>query len=1715
MGTRAPVHAEMSMSPTSPSQLSSVSKELPPTFQRSGLASNGPAQQALTRVGSSQSPPAIKPVSSPTQAPSSNSLLPTTTSGPLSTLVRPNDGASGPNGQESFSNARPVLQPTSPTLVGPSVRPSLHQPLLPASSSSASAAHSTMLSPLSQAFPSNGKAPEGQTLTHTDLAPLNLKDLDDKSVSGTPNGSSLSPTPLPFLERLSTIQPQIPNPLANKDTETRKVPNSTLQSEGSSGDDSQPLVNSPTGDDDRLLDHRHLQPGEMVSLLSHKKTLDMYRENAKKTNDPQLNYELAIFMLDVSRSLEFSEQILSRGQDPAAEREHLAKEAVNLLRRLADRGHVESQYLVGDCFMNGYGLSKGRPDLGLAYSYFTQAGKRGHPDAAYRAGTCYEKGWGCRRDQAKAVQFYKMASSRKHPGAQYRLGTAELNGELGLKRSAREGVKWLKRSAENATPEFPHALHELALLHEKGIYNVLFVDYEYSCELLAQAVEMGYAPSAYKLGVNYEYGRMGCPQDSGLSIHMYNIAAQQNHKEACFALTAWYLVGAPGILPQSDTEAYLWAKRAAEQGLAKAEYACGYFSENGIGTARDLSEAKGWYQRAVEHGDSRASSRLNTLSGYTAKQVGSAPDESATRNQPKAIPVQPLSAPFPSAAPMSTMRTLGVLNYPTPKAMRETQAVQRDMHQQALVAAIEERDRSRSDLSSPQGGSFFGPGWQAGRLPNKPFSPSQPPKEGGKPMNLIAAGPRAGFPKPPTPPPPEPEPEPEPEPDAAQAGGKHRLKARVFRFGRKNKSDKGAELPEQAEGEVPASSSAPNVDIAADEPLRPATTQEAALVQSDGSNPVSPTSPPPPGQLAITSKPEGELDNGNKPNGPSQALSLLPRPPGQRPGAPLQPETKPQETSQPGQAQSKKPDETEPKDVEPIIGEKPKEESSSKPGFSLFGLGKKNKNKVSEKSSAREDDSKASKASRLPPSDSSAVASPGPKDQQVGSDTTTNPKLEPQDASKTPAQQKSVNPSQSPQGLQPSGSTATWTQPNRSGPPVLAGFAPGRPPLRPQQGMPGHAKPGSPLEGPRQAMPGSLVPGHPSSEHKPVRPTPISPAHPPDQLGGPQHGTSHGNFSGPLPAAHQQGVNAHSTSGPSLNGPQQSAGSIVALRPPNVPPSSSHAPNHTPSNRSLAETQPVVPVSATPVRPSSGPVVRGSYESTDDSRSPGSLQPNPIGSTGHPRPASNGRPGVPAGLVPARPSIGTSSGMQGMHDAGRLTSMNSRSSMPNPTMSGQPTASSTPTDVSHEQARMSMPNNMLQLRPVSPTRPPAALQPSTQTPQGPGNPSVLTASGQPHVLRSPGPHSPSSPTPTHQEPGHRPLIRPQQARPSPGSPPPSMMPGRPPVGPGGPVSPQAGPRQQQPLSQNQGVMPTRPNFPPHPNMAGLNGQSSPRGTPQPHLHPSRIPPSSSHSYVRPPSAMPPPSMQPGSASPPGRMPAQLHSGRPMNVQSRGPGENQPISKQALMPGQSYSGGNPSIPPGMSSQQVGRPSAQMGRPPTAIMPPNQLPGRPPIANMPPNQMPGRPIPPNSAPGMTPSFPNRPGTLNPTRPSMPSAVAPGMQSGHMVPGQVRPGVPGLPQSGGLPASHNAGPWAMSSPVRPVENNTIRPSGPGSPPHGTGAARSMLGSPNSVGTDIDKFEDAPSAEIAQGPPVAGGGMSSPIKPDSNMAGDKNARRKFLGII
>ena len=94
-------------------------------------------------------------------------------------------------------------------------------------------------------------------------------------------------------------------------------------------------------------------------------------------------------------------------------------------------------------------------------------------------------------------------------------------GELGLSKSPHEGVQWLKRSREHTAAEFPHVLHELALLHKCGIDNVVFANCEYTAKLLTQASKLSNAPSTYRLGECSKYGKMGCPQDPALSIHYY------------------------------------------------------------------------------------------------------------------------------------------------------------------------------------------------------------------------------------------------------------------------------------------------------------------------------------------------------------------------------------------------------------------------------------------------------------------------------------------------------------------------------------------------------------------------------------------------------------------------------------------------------------------------------------------------------------------------------------------------------------------------------------------------------------------------------------------------------------------------------------------------------------------------------------------------------------------------------------------------------------------------------------------------------------------------------------------------------------------------------------------------------------------------------------------------------------------------------------------
>ncbi|KAI4239196.1 MAG: hypothetical protein LQ349_000550 [Xanthoria aureola] len=303
-------------------------------------------------------------------------------------------------------------------------------------------------------------------------------------------------------------------------------------------------------------------------------------------------------------------------------RERFNSEAYKLVKRLIQNGYPEASFYLGDCYTRGsLGL---QTDTKEAFGQYQSAAKAGHAQAAYRVAVCcemgLEEGGGTKRDALKAMQWYQRAATLGDTPAMYKMGVIRLKGLLGQPKNASEALSWLQRAAKQADKENPHALHELALLYESpNSIEGLKRDEQHAQQLFIEAANLGYKFSQFRLGCAFEYGLLGCPIDPRQSIAWYSKAAVQDEHQSELALSGWYLTGSEGVLAQSDTEAYLWARKAAQAGLAKAEYAMGYFTEVGIGAPANIEDAKRWYWRSASQNFLKARERLEDLRRGGAK----------------------------------------------------------------------------------------------------------------------------------------------------------------------------------------------------------------------------------------------------------------------------------------------------------------------------------------------------------------------------------------------------------------------------------------------------------------------------------------------------------------------------------------------------------------------------------------------------------------------------------------------------------------------------------------------------------------------------------------------------------------------------------------------------------------------------------------------------------------------------------------------------------------------------------------------------------------------------------------------------------------------------------------------------------------------------------------------------------------------------------------
>jgi TPR repeat protein len=162
------------------------------------------------------------------------------------------------------------------------------------------------------------------------------------------------------------------------------------------------------------------------------------------------------------------------------------KTAMEKLRPLAEEGVPSAQFMLGNLYTDGYGVSQ---DYKEAVKWYTLAAEQGYASAQYNLGVMYRQGKGVTQNDKEAVKWTRLAAEQGHSKAQYNLGVMYFTGEV-VPQNDKEAVKWYRLAAEQ-----------------------------------------GYAKAQYTLGLSYALGK-GVPLNDEEAYAWVSVAAANGSEEA-------------------------------------------------------------------------------------------------------------------------------------------------------------------------------------------------------------------------------------------------------------------------------------------------------------------------------------------------------------------------------------------------------------------------------------------------------------------------------------------------------------------------------------------------------------------------------------------------------------------------------------------------------------------------------------------------------------------------------------------------------------------------------------------------------------------------------------------------------------------------------------------------------------------------------------------------------------------------------------------------------------------------------------------------------------------------------------------------------------------------------------------------------------------------------------------------------------------------------
>ena len=270
------------------------------------------------------------------------------------------------------------------------------------------------------------------------------------------------------------------------------------------------------------------------------------------------------------------------------------EKAVELFREGAEIGDADSQYNLGRCYYNGYGVEQSYEE---AVKWYRLASDQGYAEAQCSFGVCYYDGNGVDQSYEEAVRWYRLAADQGYAGAQYNLGICYYGG-YGVEQSYEEAARWWRLAADQGLAV---AQCSLGNCYYEG--NGVEQSYDEAVRWYRLAADQGYAEAQCSLGFCY-YDGNGVDQSYEEAVRWYRLAADQGHAGAQNNLGNCYYKGY-GV-DQSYEKAVKWYRLAADQGNADAQYDLARCYMGGNGIERSYEEAEKWLRLAAEQGHAYA-----------------------------------------------------------------------------------------------------------------------------------------------------------------------------------------------------------------------------------------------------------------------------------------------------------------------------------------------------------------------------------------------------------------------------------------------------------------------------------------------------------------------------------------------------------------------------------------------------------------------------------------------------------------------------------------------------------------------------------------------------------------------------------------------------------------------------------------------------------------------------------------------------------------------------------------------------------------------------------------------------------------------------------------------------------------------------------------------------------------------------------------------------